>query len=139
MVTQRRKRDDIMARISKIQTYAVNWLSQEGKTPDEISEELKISTDQVKKILEKNNNVNKNGSSIKTTQEPVVSKSKNMMINTTMGKQSKTVSIMTREASEYNDSKKNTAPPATIEQNRWMKDGIFIPSESKNKNKNKDK
>jgi DNA-binding CsgD family transcriptional regulator len=125
-----------MARISKVQTYAVNWLSQEGKTPDEISEELKLSTDQVKKILEKNNKVNKAGSSIKTTQEPAVSKSKNMMINTTMGKQSKTVSIMTREASEYNDAKKNTSQ-AKIEQNRWMKDGIFIPSESKNKNKGK--
>ena len=112
MVKQRRKRDDI------------------------ISEELKLSTDQVKKILEKNNKVNKDGSSIKTTQEPAVSKSKNMMINTTMGKQSKTVSIMTREASEYNDAKKNTSQ-AKIEQNRWMKDGIFIPSESKNKNKGK--
>jgi DNA-binding CsgD family transcriptional regulator len=128
-----------MSRISKVQTYAVNWLSQQGKTPDEISEELKLSTDQVKKILEKNNKVNNDGASIKTTQEPAVSKSKNMMINTTMGKQSKTVSIMTREASEYNDAIKNTLPPAKIEQNRWMKDGIFIPSESKNKNKGKDK
>ena len=128
-----------MSRISKVQTYAVNWLSQQGKTPDEISEELKLSTDQVKKILEKNNKVNNEGASIKTTQEPAVSKSKNMMINTTMGKQSKTVSIMTREASEYNDAIKNTLPPAKIEQNRWMKDGIFIPSESKNKNKGKDK
>jgi hypothetical protein len=126
-----------MARISKVQTYAVKWLSQEGKTPDEISEELKLSSDQVKKILEKNNSVNKDGSSIKTTQEPVVSKSKNMMINTTMGKQSKTVSIMTREASEYNDARKNTASSPKVEQNRWMKDGIFIPSESKNKNKGK--
>ena len=128
-----------MSRISKVQTYAVNWLSQQGKTTDEISEELKLSTDQVKKILEKNNKVNNEGASIKTTQEPAVSKSKNMMINTTMGKQSKTVSIMTREASEYNDAIKNTLPPAKIEQNRWMKDGIFIPSESKNKNKGKDK
>jgi hypothetical protein len=137
MVKQCRKRDDIMARISKVQTYAVKWLSQEGKTPDEISEELKLSSDQVKKILEKNNSVNKDGSSIKTTQEPAVSKSKNMMINTTMGKQSKTVSIMTREASEYNDARKNTASSPKVEQNRWMKDGIFIPSESKNKNKGK--
>jgi hypothetical protein len=128
-----------MARISKVQTYAVNWLSQEGKTPDEISEELKLTSDQVKKILEKNNKVNKDGSSIKTTQEPVVSKSKNMMINTTMGKQSKTVSIMTREASEYNDAIKKSAPPAKAEQNRWMKDGIFIPNENKNKNKGKGK
>ena len=128
-----------MSRISKVQTYAVNWLSQQGKTPDEISEELKLSTDQVKKILEKNNKVNNEGASIKTTQEPAVSKSKNMMINTTMGKQSKTVSIMTREASEYNDAIKNTLPPAKIEQNSWRKDGIFIPSESKNKNKGKDK
>jgi|LakMenEpi03Aug12_release.lakeMendotaPanAssembly.Ray.scaffolds.fasta_scaffold518062_3 hypothetical protein len=125
-----------MARISKTNIYAVNWLAQQNKTPEEIAEELKLSVDQVSKILEKHNMTNTTGSNIKTAQEPGVSKSKNLMINTTMGKQTKTVSIMTKDASEYNDAVKKNAPAAGIEQNRYMRDGIFIPSESK-KNKGK--
>lgn len=120
-----------MARLNKTQTYAINWLAQQNKDVESIAHELKIPVDQVIKTIEKNNVVNKNGADIKDKQAPVTSKAKNLMINTTMGKQNKVVSIMTREASEYNDAVKSkhqpTIPPKT-------KAGIFIPSE-KNKRK----
>jgi hypothetical protein len=121
-----------MARLNKTQIYAINWLSQQNKDVESIAHELKIPVEQIIKTIEKNNTVNKQGADIKDKQAPVVnSKSKNLMINTTMGKQNKVVSIMTREASEYNDAVKSkhepVIPPKT-------KAGIFIPSE-KNKRK----
>lgn len=123
-----------MARISKANTYAINWLAQQNKSKEEIAEELKLSVDQVSKVLEKFNVTNQDGASVKTAQEPV-SRSKGLMINTTMGKKTNTVSIMTKDASEYNDAVKKNAPPANAKNNRYMKDGIFIPSEAKKKKK----
>lgn len=132
MVKQCRKRDDvIMARLNKTQIYAINWLSQQQTDAETIAHELKIPVDQVIKSIEKNNKVNKQGADIKDKQAPVVSRSKNLMINTTLGKQNKTVAIMTKEASEYNDSVKKQAQPTIPPK---TKAGIFIPSE-KNKRK----
>jgi DNA-binding transcriptional regulator GbsR (MarR family) len=124
-----------MARISKSNIYAINWLAQQNKTKEEIAEELKLSIDQVSKALEKFNASNKDGATIKTAHQPS-SKSKSLMINTTMGKKTNTVAIMTKEASEYNDATKNKEIPANAQQNRYMKDGIFIPSESKKNKRN---
>lgn len=120
-----------MARISKANTYAINWLAQQNKNKEEIAQELKLSVDQVAKVLEQFNSVNKDGASTKTTQEPA-SRSKSLMINTTMGKKTNTVSIMTKDASEYNDAVKKNAPPANPKNNRYM-NGIFVPSEAKKK------
>lgn len=132
MVKQCRKRDDvIMARLNKTQIYAINWLSQQQKDVETIAHELKIPVDQVIKSIEKNNKVNQQGADIKDKQAPVVSRSKNLMINTTLGKQNKTVAIMTKEASEYNDAVKKQAQPTIAPK---TKAGIFIPSE-KNKRK----
>lgn len=121
-----------MARISKANTYAINWLAQQNKSKEEIAQELKVSVDQVSKVLEQFNAVNKDGPSVKTAQEPTSSRSKNLMINTTMGKKTNTVSIMTKDASEYNDTVKKNAPPANPKNNRYM-NGIFVPSEAKKK------
>jgi hypothetical protein len=118
-----------MARLNKTQIYAVNWLVHTGKSVEEIVHELKIDIKQVKNIIEKNNKINKFGATIEDKQKPAINnKGKNLIINTTLGKQTKTVSIMTKEASEYHDSTRNK----TIQNNRIQK-GIFIPGQKNNK------
>lgn len=129
MVKQCRKRDDIMARLNKIQVYAVNWLIHSGKSIEEIVHELKIDIKQVKNIVEKNNRINKTGAAIEDKQKPAINnKGKDLMINTTLGKNAKTVSIMTKEASEYHDFVKDK-----VTYNNRTQKGIFIPSEKKTK------
>lgn len=53
MDSSSRKRDVIMARISKAQQYAVQYLYSQNTNIDDIVADLKISKTQVEKILEK--------------------------------------------------------------------------------------
>lgn len=100
MVTLCRKRDDIMARISKTQIYAIRWLNSQKKTAEEISEELNISVKQVKKLLEESFE-HKQSSGI----ENASSLAKSMIVNKTNGKQTNNVTILTKEASSFTDTK----------------------------------
>lgn len=101
-----------MARMSKIQQYAIFWLNSQGSTIENIAEELDLTAKQVSKALEKNNDLNKTNK-IKTNSSPVSStkiNSKDLMIRHTAAKKNNSVAIMTKEASEMNDHSKKTNP-----------------------------
>lgn len=89
-------------RINKSLGYAINWLSTNGKLPEEIAKELELTTKQVTSYLEKNNIQTSPDLAIKSS--PVKKKSKDLMIRHTRDKKINSVSIMTKEASEINDA-----------------------------------
>ena len=90
-----------MSRLNKVQLYAIRWLHSQSKLPADIANELSLKEEEVTKAIEKFG-VTQEHSSIKTTKSS--SKSQNLMINETSAKKNNHVSIMTKEASEYNDS-----------------------------------
>lgn len=91
-------------KISKVTQYAINWLYHCDNTVDEIAEELKISNKQVTQHIEKNFSEVKNNQ-LATKSEPVKkSNSKELMIRHTRDKKTNSVAIMTKEASQVNDS-----------------------------------
>jgi len=51
MASSGRKRDVIMARISKAQKYAVQYLYEQNTNIDDIASDLKISKTQIEKII----------------------------------------------------------------------------------------
>lgn len=122
MVTQRRKRDAIMARLNQTQIYAIRWLESQGQKSDKIAEELSLTENQVIKVLEKNTSTKQDETAIKTKKSSAASRSHNLMIRQTAAKKSNNVSIMTKEASELNDSSKNQGSP-----NPKVEKGIFRP------------
>lgn len=112
-----------MARLNKIQKYAVLWLNSQGWPPTKIANELSLTDSQV------TNTVRSTGASgeepkIKTVSSPVKnqSPSKNLMITESAGK-TRSVSIMTKEASQLNDDFKKTANAVPKRQK-----GIFRPN-----------
>lgn len=111
-----------MSRLKKTEIYAINWLNSQNKSPEDIANELGLKVDQVNKTLEKNYVSNNGESNIKTQSERVGSKSKDLMITATSGKKNKNVSIMTKEASEYNDAVRNKT-----DQNPRTSNSIFRP------------
>lgn len=94
-----------MARPSKAQHYAVLWLNSQQMTNDKIAEELSISEKQVSSILSKTEKTTTQA--IPTAQQPVGTRSQNLMIRQTSGKKTNTVAIMTGEASMLNDALKD--------------------------------
>lgn len=102
-----------MSKITKTQKYAIQWLDSTGMNIQDISKELKITSDQVASILESS----KQPAAIET-------KSKNLMITHTSGKKINSVAIMTKEASEVSDDLKKNLPNAVA--NTKTK-GIFRP------------
>lgn len=107
--------------------YSVYYLSDSGSTPAQIAKELGMTSKEVKSILS-NRLIDKNNKDpIKTTSSPV--NSKNLMITETSVKGTKNVAIMTKEASEVNDSfKKNMQKNI---QSRIVKNAIFKPNNNK--------
>ena len=90
-----------MARITKPQTYAALWLRDQGKTNEEIAEELSITIKQVAGVMSKYTQ------KAQPKQEVVISRtSKDFMIRKTSANGNNTVAIMTKEASEMNDETK---------------------------------
>lgn len=101
-----------MAKLTKNNTYAINWLNHLGKDIDDIALELKLTKDQVVSVLEKHQptRASDDNNPIKTASESTAKQivSKNLMINQTSAKKSNNVMIMTKEASIINDDlKKN--------------------------------
>ena len=82
-----------MARLNKIQTYAIRWLHYEQKTPEDIASELKLNIKQVEETLEKYGRAD---GSVPTNQQPV-SRIRNMMSSSTNNNNK--VTVMTGEAS----------------------------------------
>jgi hypothetical protein len=101
-----------MARSSKIETYAVQWLALKGYDVAFISKELKIEEEKVRSILEKGENID-NNNKIKNGSSSVKAGEQNLMINETAVKRTKSVSVMTEAASQRNDETlKNMQPQA---------------------------
>jgi orotate phosphoribosyltransferase-like protein len=93
-----------------LQKYASLWLKQSGLNETEISDRLGVDIDTIMLWMRENNLANKKPK-------------KSLFINETVGKKNKTVSIMTKEASEKGDEQKryNQTP-------RNMDKNIFRPN-----------
>lgn len=112
-----------MARMSKANEYAINWLNSQGKNIEQISQELGLNTKQVQKFLEKTNTLN-SSNTIETKNAPVKIKSSDLMIRHTAAKKNNSVAIMTKEASEMNDaSKKSNSGNPNIQKNIFRPNG----------------
>lgn len=110
-----------MARINKMQKYAILWLNSQGLDPEAIANETKLGVTQI------NNTINSatdkpSNKGVQTKTSPVNgSRSKNLMITQSSNK-TRNVSIMTKEASQLNDDlKKNVSTPNKIQK------GIYRP------------
>jgi hypothetical protein len=109
-----------MARINKTQTYAILWLNSQFHDSSYIEKELGITNKQVETVLNKVKDTEPTNS-VKTSSSPVgQSKSKNLMI-TESASRTRSVAIMTKEASELNDALKKNSQPKKSE------NGIFRP------------
>lgn len=110
-------------RITKSLGYAINWLNQSGKSVSEIAKELDLTEKQVTAHIEKNPPTNDN--KLATKSEPVKKKksSKDLMIRHTRDKKTNSVAIMTREASEVNDSLR-----PSLNRSKLNQDCIFKPN-----------
>lgn len=111
-------------KMSKSAEYAINWLHHCGKSVDEICEELKLSNKQVTSYLEKHFTQNETDK-LATKSSPVHNKlsSKELMIRHTRDKKTNSVAIMTKEASQINDSLR-----PSLNQSIKNKDCIFNPN-----------
>lgn len=95
-----------MSKTNNTKQYAILWLNQQGHSPKEIAKELKISETQVSDIISENTTTKEtNTQPNDVTQSVAPINSKNLMITHTAGKKTNTVAIMTKEASEVNDTK----------------------------------
>jgi hypothetical protein len=114
-----------MSRLSKQEIYSILWLNNQKKDVNEISKELKISTEKVEKIIEKNNSTNA-GYEPKVASEKTSKNAtnKSLMINTTSGKNIKNVSIMTQAASTVFDEQKKKYS----KKDNLNKNNIFRPN-----------
>lgn len=114
-----------MARLTKLQKYAALWLISQDHTIENISNELKIPEASLKRLAKNNNQdikdtpteteeLNKQDKHLeeynksRTYRFSDIKKDKkqtpmDMMIRSTMGKKTKNVCIMTKEASELVD------------------------------------
>jgi hypothetical protein len=100
-----------MGRINKSQQYAILWLHKQNKSNEEISKELSLTEKQVASCIKKNIVVEKEHlvEDTKEKEQQQERKSKNsmdFMIRKTSSKENNSVAIMTKEASEINDSLK---------------------------------
>lgn len=110
-----------MAKLNKANTYAIQWLNSQGQSIEQIAKELDITPKQVSGVIEKQANVGQQAEVPVATSK--VGKYPNLMINKTSVKGTKSVAIMTKEASEVHDS----ARSKLSSHNKQMK-GIFRPN-----------
>lgn len=109
-----------MSDISNTKKYAIYWMNHSGSDVSSISSELKISKDKILEILgdqvsSATRNENKENHKINT---------KDLMITKTSVKGNNSVAIMTKEASEINDSKRSKY----TNQSNDIEKGIFRPN-----------
>lgn len=105
-----------MAKLNKVQNYAILWLSYKGNSPEQIAEELVIDVKQVNTLLEKQTQASENPN-IKTSSSVVGDKKKNLMIMETSVKKNKSVAIMTKDASSQGDEIKKKSPVRNTNKN----------------------
>lgn len=103
-------------RLNKIQKYAIHWLHSIGKDSVDIAKEIKVKQEIVDKYINKNiqaqPDADESQYSKKNKKECVArfgksekpnSKTLNMMVTETAGKNQNSVCIMTKEASSLSD------------------------------------
>ena len=96
-------------RLSKTQKHAIQWMVSQDSNMKDIAKELKIPEKTVSNFVEKNCTASSNPN-IKTASSST--KSKDLMIRHTAGKNNNNVAIMTQAAAEVNDEfKKKSEPP----------------------------
>jgi len=112
-----------MGRINRTQKYAAMWLHSQGWPANKIANELELTDSQIKNAIKGSQSEEVNGIRTKSS---VVSKdpnSKNLMITeTSSGKHN--VAIMTKSASEKNDSASKAHRQSTPPENP----NIFRPN-----------
>jgi DNA-directed RNA polymerase specialized sigma subunit len=104
-----------MPKLNKANHYAIQWLYGQGKTDEQIADELGISKKQVINVTSK---IQK---PVEENSTPAQPDSKSLMITQTSGKGTNSVAIMTKQASELGDAlkKSHVAPKSST--------GIFRP------------
>ncbi len=116
-----------MARLTKVEKYAICWLGHKGYSNEQIVEELKLTSAQVKRTLEKNTETKDSDANdpITTTQSSTGHMNpQEHMIRHTAEKQNNSVAIMTKAASEICDAASQNAKLRTETQK-----GIFRPND----------
>lgn len=105
-----------MAKLSKVNTYAILWLDHAGYTTDQIIEEIGVTEKQVASVLD-----------VKRTTPTTTPKHnpKNLMITHTSGKKLNNVAIMTKDASAMADDARKNAPTSV---GRNQEKNIFRPN-----------
>lgn len=117
-----------MARLTKSEIYAIRWLSSQGKNIVEISNELKLSEQQVKRTVEKNHVTSKTKNNIKTTTEKTNKTNvKDLIITKTASKNINSVAVMTKEASEVSDAHRKSNNNTSI--SKAFKNSIYRPKQ----------
>lgn len=111
--------------VEKSDIYAIYFLSDSGKDAKAISKELGIGVKLVGYVLSKREQPK--NSSIPTTSSKVTSK--DMMIRQTSVKGTNSVAIMTKEASQVNDSFKQTLGSQPV--SRTSRNAIYRPNNKK--------
>lgn len=109
--------------LGKSDIYAIYFLADEGKDKKVISKELNIGVKLVGDVLSKRPEIK--NKSIPTTSAKVTT-SKDMMIRQTSGKGTNSVAIMTKEASQVNDSFKKNLDPTIV--SRTSRNAIYRPN-----------
>lgn len=120
-----------MARLSNVQIYAIRWLHSQNTTLDKIVSELDLTKNQILNTLEKfaESKTEATNQEIRTASEPVSAEKpitpKSLMITKTSNKETASVAIMTKAASELADEmKKNMVTQEAPDHKR----GIFRPN-----------
>jgi hypothetical protein len=100
-----------MAKITKIQQYAVLWLSSQSVDSQTIAAETNLSIKQVGNVLSKFK-IDNSQNEINTTSGPAKARSKTqqLMITESVGKR-QNVAIMTKEASQVADEDRKKFEP----------------------------
>ena len=104
-----------MSRLNKLQIYAIRWLHSQNKTADFIADDLGLTSKQVSNAIEKFGTSTANNT-IKTAKIS----SKDLMINETSMKKTKNISVMTKEASMYNDAAAKKNPPNVVDNSHYI-------------------
>lgn len=95
-------------KISKAKEYAIIYLNEQGKSVDDIAEELSVAVSSVQSVIDQNPVPNK-----------VLTLKEKSIINRTASNKEEGIAILTQEGSAVGDTIKSGSPPT--------KDRIFKP------------
>jgi len=102
--------------MEKTTEYAIYYLSDNGNSPTKIAKELNLKLKEVKEFLSNRTPLEENKKRLS---------SKDLMISETSVKGNKSVSIMTKSASELNDSLRSKLSSS---ESRTSRDAIYRPN-----------